>query len=159
MYLHFIYGWHISFISYGWLIIDIILLTYLLHIMWLTNQLCLRFFYTDRIWCTWGSPGSLAVCKKGFCLVICLSDNALSMLTKECVFFHLDKSEGPVFMCRVEPLDRRDHTAVVYLAVEENLGWFRFIVSDKQLKISQGCRRFLTISDPSRAQPISDIFI
>jgi len=33
----------------------------------------------------------------------------------------LDKSEGPVFMRRVEPLDRRDHTAVVYLAVEENL--------------------------------------
>ena len=48
------------------------------------------------------------------------SDNTLSMLTK--VFFHLDKSEGSVFMCRVEPLDRRDHTAVVYLAVEENLG-------------------------------------
>ena len=51
------------------------------------------------------------------------------MLTKECVFFHLDKSEGPVFMRRVEPLDRRDHTAVVYLAMEENLGWSRFIVS------------------------------
>ena len=51
------------------------------------------------------------------------------MLTKECVFFHLDKSEGPVFMRRVEPLDRRDHTTVVYLAVEENLGWSRFIVS------------------------------
>ena len=50
------------------------------------------------------------------------SDNTLSMLTKKCVFFHLDKSEGSVFMCRVEPLDRRDHTAVVYLAVEENLG-------------------------------------
>jgi len=33
----------------------------------------------------------------------------------------LDKSAGSVFMCRVEPLDRRDHTAVVYLAVEENL--------------------------------------
>ena len=51
------------------------------------------------------------------------------MLTKECVFFHLDKSEGPVFMRRVEPLDRRDHTTVVYLAVEENLGWSRLIMN------------------------------
>ena len=45
-------------------------------------------------------------------------------VNQEMCFFHLDKSAGSVFMCRVEPLDRRDHTAVVYLAVEENLGWF-----------------------------------
>ena len=59
------------------------------------------------------------------------------MLTKECVFFHLDKSEGPVFMRRVEPLDRRDHTTVVYLAVEEEPGLikifcFRQTAKDKE---------------------------
>ena len=46
--------WHIFFISCGWQI----------------SCVCVS-FYTDRIWCTWGSPGSLAVCKKGFCLAIC----------------------------------------------------------------------------------------
>ena len=32
-------------------------------------------------------------------------------------------------------------------------------VSKKIANISQGCRRFLTISDPRSDQPISDIFI
>ena len=106
--------WHIFFISYGWQI----------------SCVCVS-FYTDRIWCTCGSPGSFAVYKKGFCLAMCLlkiRQHTLHVNQGMC-FFHLDKSAGSVFMCRVEPLDRRDHTAVVYLAVEENLHWSRFILS------------------------------
>ena len=98
---------------------DIIWLTYLLHIMWLTNLFIPIGFdaHGDRLdpWLS-AKKDSVQQC------VYARSDNALSMLTKECVFFHLDKSEGPVFLRRVEPLDRRDHTTVVYLAVEENLG-------------------------------------
>ena len=57
-----------------------------------------------------------------FFTLISVSCVFFTLISVSCVFFHLDKSEGSVFMCSVEPLDRRDHTAVVYLAVEENLG-------------------------------------